>query len=107
MLGHRHKLDDEALPALLNAEEETTYEQDSKLLYLQCLSFLFIQESDVQTKRIEQSLLEASAAATRLDQVSDKVDNIPGTRTSESSRDRNHRGKIIEAIASACKNNLL
>ena len=37
LLGHHHKLDDEALPALLNAEE-TTYEQDGKLLYLQSFS---------------------------------------------------------------------
>jgi len=52
LLGHHHKLDDEASPALSNAEEETAYEQD-----------------DVQSKRIEQTLLETSAAATELDQI--------------------------------------
>jgi Kinetochore protein Mis14 like len=41
LLGHLHKIDDEALPALSNAEEETAYEQDGKLLYFQSL-FLFI-----------------------------------------------------------------
>jgi len=41
LLGNHHKLDDETLPALLNAEEETTYEQDGKLLHLQSL-FIFI-----------------------------------------------------------------
>ena len=73
LLGHHHKLDDEALPALSNAEEELACEQDGKLFYFQSLFCLFIQESDVQTKRIEQTLLETSAAATELDQVSDKV----------------------------------
>jgi len=52
LFGHHHKLDDEALPALSNAEEETAYEQD-----------------DVQSKRIEQTLLETSSAATELDQI--------------------------------------
>ena len=41
LLGHHHKLDDEALPALPNAEEETAYKQDGKLLYFESL-FLFI-----------------------------------------------------------------
>ena len=40
LLGHHHKLDDEALPDLLNAEE-TAYEQDGKFFYLQSL-LLFI-----------------------------------------------------------------
>ena len=73
LLGHHHKLDDEALPALSNTEEEKEYVQDGKLFYFQSLSRLFIRELDIQSKRIEQSLLENSAAATELDQVSDKV----------------------------------
>jgi len=52
LLGHHHNLDDDALPALLDAEEEIAYMQD-----------------DVQTKRIEQTLLETSAAVTELDQI--------------------------------------
>jgi hypothetical protein len=39
LLGHHHKLDDEALPALSNAEE-IVYEQNGKLLYFQS-HFLF------------------------------------------------------------------
>lgn len=95
LLGHHHELDDEALPALLNAEEVTTYEQDGKLLYLQYLFLLFIRESDVQTKRIEQTLLEASAAATELDQVSDKVLSHFGDGT-EGSNDRLYPGNKNE-----------
>jgi hypothetical protein len=42
LLGHHHKLDDDVLPTLsVDAEEETTREEDGKLLYLQSL-FLFI-----------------------------------------------------------------
>ena len=41
LLGQHHKLDDDPLPALLDAEEETTYGQDGKLLSLPSL-FLFI-----------------------------------------------------------------
>jgi len=52
LLGRHHKLDDEALPALSNAEDERAYEQD-----------------DDQSKRIEQTLLETSAVATELNQI--------------------------------------
>jgi len=53
LLGHHHKLDDDILPALsADSEEETTHEQD-----------------DIQTKRIEQTFLETSAAAIELDQM--------------------------------------
>lgn len=52
LLGHHHKLDDEALPALLNAEGETLYKQDGKLLYLQSL-FLFIHPRIQMFKRNE------------------------------------------------------
>jgi hypothetical protein len=41
LLGHHHKLDDEALPDLLNTDEETAYEQDGKFFHLQSL-LLFI-----------------------------------------------------------------
>ena len=68
LLGQHHKLDNDALPALLD-EEETTYEQDGKYCIYSLSSCLFIRESVVQTKRIEQTLLETSAAATELDQV--------------------------------------
>ena len=43
LLGYHHNLDDEALPASSNAEEEPAYEQDGKLLYFQSL-FLFIHQ---------------------------------------------------------------
>jgi hypothetical protein len=80
LLGHHHKLDDEALPDLLNADEETANEQDGKFFLSSVSSPVYLSEnSDVQTKRIEQTLLEASAAATELDQVSDKVSRFSGT----------------------------
>ena len=79
LLGHHHKIDDEVLPALSNAEEETAYEQDGKLYCIfNLFASLFIPESDVQSKRIEQTLLETSAAATELDQVSDKAFSLFG-----------------------------
>jgi len=51
LLGHHHKLDDDALLALsADAEEEPT-------------------QDDIEMKRIEQILLETSAAAIELDQI--------------------------------------
>lgn len=52
LLGNHHKLDDEVLPDLLNADEETAYEQDGKFLYLQSL-FLFIHPRTQMFKRNE------------------------------------------------------
>ena len=72
MLGHHHKVDDDVLPASAVAEEEIAYEEDGKFLYLHCLFLFTDPRTDFQTKRIEQRLLETSAAAIELDQVSSK-----------------------------------
>jgi len=77
LLGHHHKHDADILPALsADAEEETVHVQDGKSLYLHSPFLSIDRESDIQTKRIEQALLETSAVVVELDQVSDKSFSI-------------------------------
>ena len=50
LLGHHHKLDDEALPASSNAEEEPAYEHDGKLTVFSVFFPVYSSENQVSKR---------------------------------------------------------